>query len=255
MPLTVAAVQHDIVWEDRGATLAHVGPMVESAAAGGAGLVLLPEMFAVGFSMDTARIEEPEDGPTTEWLADQARVHGVWIGGSVPERAPGAALPSNVFVLCGPNGERHRYAKRHPFSYSGESERFAAGDDVLTVEVGGLRISPAVCYDLRFGDQFWGQGPTTDCFAIVANWPTRRRSHWRALLVARAIENQAYVVGVNRAGTAGDGTHHSGGSCIIDPLGEVVAEAGEEEAVVLAEVDGDVVTATRTKYPFLADRR
>ncbi len=255
MRLTVAAVQHDIAWEDREATLARVGPMVEAAVGQGAGLVLLPEMFAVGFSMDTERIEEPEDGPTTAWLAGQARALGTWIGGSVPERAPGASLPSNVFVLCGPAGERHRYAKRHPFSYSGESERFAAGDELLTVEVGGLRVSPSVCYDLRFGNQFWGQGPTTDCFAVVASWPTRRKAHWRALLVARAIENQAYVVGVNRAGTAGDGTQHSGGSCVIDPLGEVVAEAGEEEAIVLADLDGEVVAATRTKYPFLADRR
>ena len=253
--MQVAAVQHDIVWEDRAATLERIGPLVASAVEDGARLVLLPEMFAVGFSMATERIEEPVDGPTVRWLAEQAAAHGAWIGGSVPERAPGAALPSNVFVLCGPAGERHRYAKRHPFSYGGEADRFAAGHESSTVDVDGLRVTPAVCFDLRFADHFWERAEGTDCYVVVASWPARRMAHWRPLLVARAIENQAYVVGVNRVGTAGDGTGHLGGSCVIDPWGEVVADAGDGEAVVLAEVDPDVVAATRTRYPFLADRR
>ncbi len=253
--MRVAAIQHDIVWEDRDATLARLTPMVADAAGRGAELVLLPETFAVGFSMDTERTAEPVDGPTARWLGDQAAAHGLWIGGSLPERADGDELPHNVFVLAGPGGERHRYAKRHPFSYGHEDDHYARGDATITLDLGGLRLSPAVCYDLRFADQFWAQGPDTDCFVVVANWPSRRHAHWRALLVARAIENQAYVVGVNRAGTAGDGTEHSGGSCIIDPVGAVVAEAGPEETVLVAEVDPDLVAATRARFPFLADRR
>jgi predicted amidohydrolase len=120
--------------------------------------------------------------------------------------------------------------------------------------VGGVRCSLAVCYDLRFGDQFWAQAPTTDCYLVPANWPTPRHLHWRTLLLARAIENQAYVVGVNRAGTAGDGTRHSGGSCIIEPRGELLADAGEGEEILVAEVDPEVVAATRQRFPFLADR-
>lgn len=257
MALRVAAVQHDIAWEDRAATLARLEPVVAAAAAGGARLVVLTEMFAVGFSMRTEVTGEPTDGPTAGWLSAQAAAHGCWVAGSVPEVAPGADRPANVLVLAGPGGERVRYAKRHPFSYGGEPDHFAPGDELVTVVVDGVRVSLAVCYDLRFADQFWQQGPGTDCFVVVANWPASRLAHWRALLVARAIENQAYVVGVNRVGTAGDGTGHAGGSCIVDPLGVLVADAGEAEVEVtlLADVDPEVVAATRARFPFLADRR
>ncbi len=257
MTRRVAAVQHDICWEDRDATLDKLTPIVADAVGEGAGLVVLSETFAVGFSMRTDLIAEAVDGPTSSWLSDQAEAHGVWLAGSVPERAEGAALPQNVLVLCGPAGERVRYAKRHPFTYGHEDDAFVRGDDVVTVEVDGVRVSPVVCYDLRFADQLWAQGPTTDCFVVVANWPAARQAHWRALLVARAIENQCYVVGVNRVGTAGDGTAHIGGSCIVDPLGQLVADATEpdREVTLLADVDPAVVAATRARWPFLADRR
>ena len=255
MTLRVAAVQHDIVWEDRDATLAKLTPVVAEAAGQGARLVLLPETFATGFTMATDLVAEPVEGPTAQWLGDQAVAHGIWVGGSVPERADGDELPHNVFVLAGPAGERHRYAKQHPFTYGREHDSYAAGDGTITVDVDGVRLSPAVCYDLRFGDQLWAQALGTDCYAVVANWPAKRHAHWRALLVARAIENQAYVVGVNRAGTAGDGTEHAGGTIAIDPLGEVLAEAGAEEETVVVDVDPEVVAATRARFPFLDDRR
>ena len=255
MAVRVAAVQHDIVWEDRDATIATLTPVVAEAAHAGARLVLLPETFATGFTMRTDRVAEPVEGPTAQWLGDQALAHGIWIGGSVPERAAGDELPHNVFVLAGPAGERHRYAKRHPFTYGREHESYAPGDDLLTVAVEGLRVSPAICYDLRFADQLWAQAPGTDCYAVVTNWPAKRHAHYRALVIARAIENQAYVVGVNRAGTAGDGTEHLGGTLVVDPLGEVVAEAGADEEVVLVDVDPELVASTRARFPFLDDRR
>lgn len=256
-PLCVAAIQHDIAWEDRDATLAHIEPLVRKAAEGGAQLVLLPEMFAVGFSMNTARIAEDPDGVTATWLHDQATGHRIWLGGSLPEQSAGADRPSNTFVLAGPAGEVHRYAKRHPFSFGAEHDHYAPGDALLTVSVGGLQVSPAVCYDLRFADQFWGQAPTTDLFVVVANWPARRQEHWRALLIARAIENQAYVVGVNRvgeAGASGGGLAHAGGSIVIDAFGEIVAEADDTEQVLLATVDPERVADVRARFPFLADR-
>jgi predicted amidohydrolase len=251
----VAALQHDVAWEDRPATLAELAPRVGEAAAAGAQLVLLTEMFAVGFSMATERIAEPVGGPTSGWLCEQAAAHGVWIGGSVPELAPGDERPSNTFVLAGPDGTQHRYAKRHPFSYGGEDRCYRAGDDPLTVTAGDLRLSLAVCYDLRFADQFWAQAPATDAYLVVANWPAARQHHWRALLVARAIENQAYVVGVNRVGTDGNGLAYVGGSCIVDPLGVLVADAGEADTAIAADVDPEVVGKVRARYPFLADRR
>jgi predicted amidohydrolase len=252
--MKVAAVQHDIVWEDRDATLARLEGMVASAAASSARLVVLTEMFAVGFTMDTARVAEQPGGPTTAWLLAQAERHGVWICGSLPERAPGDDLPVNQLVLASPAGALHRYAKIHPFSYSGEQRHFAAGDRHVTVDVEGLRVALFVCYDLRFADEFWALAPVTDLYVVPANWPASRRNHWRSLLVARAIENQAYVVGVNRVGEGGR-LEYAGDSCIVDPMGEVLAAASGVETVLVADVDPAVVAKTRERFPFLADRR
>jgi predicted amidohydrolase len=252
--MRVAAIQHDILWEDPPATCARIAPMIEHAANDGAHLVVLTEMFSTGFSMDTEKIAEPVDGPSTRFLVEQAQQHGVWVCGSLPERPEGQALPYNQLVLAEPDGTTHRYAKIHPFSYAREQERFAAGQEHVTVDVEGVRVSLFVCYDLRFADEFWALAHDTDCYVVVANWPESRREHWRALLVARAIENQSYVVGVNRVGSGG-GLDYVGDSRIIDPLGEVLAEATGDEVVLLADVEPERVTEVRTKFPFLADRR
>ncbi|MGY1886995.1 nitrilase-related carbon-nitrogen hydrolase [Blastococcus sp. SYSU DS0753] len=252
--MRVAAVQHDIVWEDREANFARLAPEVARAAAAGAELVLLTETFSTGFSM-TPGIGEPEDGPSAAFLAAQAAEHGVWVGGSCPEIAPGEQLPYNSFVLAGPDGGTHRYRKLHPFTHGGEHERFRAGDGPLTVTIGGLRITPFICYDLRFADVFWRAALETDLYVVVANWPAARRLHWQTLLQARAIENQAYVVGCNRVGTAGDGTEHTGDSRIVNPMGELLATAAGTETLVLADVDAAEVAATRDRLRFLPDRR
>jgi predicted amidohydrolase len=157
-------------------------------------------------------------------------------------------------VLAGPHGELHRYAKIHPFSYSGEHEKYAAGSDFLSVDVEGLRVSVFVCYDLRFADEFWALAKDTDLYVVVANWPEPRREHWRLLLRARAIENQAYVLGVNRVGIV-DQLPHTGDSAIIDPLGRTLAEASFAETVLVADVSADEVANVRKRFPFLADRR
>ena len=252
--MKVAAVQHDIVWEDRDANFERLGPMIAAAAAQGARLVVLSEMFSTGFSMATDLIAEPADGPSVKFLVDQARRHDVWVTGSIPERPAGGDRPFNQLVLAGPDGALHRYAKIHPFGYGAEHEHYAAGNTFLTVDVEGVRCSFFVCYDLRFADEFWPLAPDTDCYVVPANWPRSRRSHWSALLRARAIENQAYVVGVNRVGEGG-GLTYAGDSVIIDPLGDVAAGAGEAECIVTADVDPTRVTEIRTRFPFLADRR
>jgi predicted amidohydrolase len=250
----IAAVQHDIVWEDREANFARLAPQVAGAVAAGAELVLLSETFSTGFSM-TPGIGEPEGGPSAQFLAAQAAEHGVWVAGSCPEVAADGELPYNSFVLAGPGGTVHRYRKLHPFTHAGEHERFRAGDKPLTVEIGGLRITPFVCYDLRFADVFWRAALETDVYLVTANWPSPRRHHWQTLLQARAIENQAYVVGCNRVGTAGDGTEHVGDSRIVSPMGELLATAAGVETLVLADVDPAEVAATRDRLRFLADRR
>ena len=252
--MKVAAIQHDIVWEDPPATFARLAPMIADAAESGARLAVLAEMFSTGFSMHTDRTAEPLDGPSTTFLVEQATKHGIWVCGSLPARAENRDLPFNQLVLAAPDGGAHRYDKIHPFSYANEQDHFAAGDRHVTVDVDGVRCSLFVCYDLRFADEFWALAPTTDCYIVVANWPESRRDHWRALLVARAIENQAYVIGVNRVGQGGR-LEYAGDSRIVDPLGVVIGEAPPGEAVVCADVDPARVAEVRARFPFLADRR
>ena len=217
-------------------------------------MVVLTEMFATGFSLDPERIAEPEGGPTSSWLSDQAKEHDVWICGSVPELADGSTRPRNVLVLAAPDGETYRYAKIHPFSYAREHEHYDAGTDHVVVDVDGVRVALFVCYDLRFADEFWALADRTDLYVVVANWPDSRRHHWKSLLVARAIENQAYVIGVNRVGEGG-GLVYVGDSMVVDPLGEVLASAAGREATLVTEIDPSIVAATRQRFPFLADRR
>ncbi len=211
-------------------------------------------MFATGFSMAAERIAEPEGGPSEAFLTEAAAAHQVWVVGSVPQRNPATGRPRNVAVLAGPDGSVHRYAKIHPFSFAGEHEHYEAGRQPLIVTVEGVRISLFVCYDLRFADEFWALAGGTDCYLVVANWPAARREHWRALLVARAIENQAYVAGVNRVGT-GDGIDYAGDSMLIDPFGAVLVHAAHTETVLVADVDPNRVSEVRARYPFLTDRR
>lgn len=254
-PLRVAAIQTDIAWEDPRKNFERLAVKLRAAASAGAKLLVLPEMFSYGFSMATERIAEPPDGPSVAFLREQATSLGVWVCGTVPERSTAdAPRPSNTLVLAQGDGTLHRYRKRHPFSFAKEHEHYLAGDELLTVEIEGLRTSTLICYDLRFAYDFWNLAPRTDLYVVVANWPQRRREHWQTLLRARAIENQAWVVGVNRVGGGGD-LVYSGDSTIIDPWGEIIATASRDEITLIADLDVERVVDARSKFPVLADRR
>lgn len=254
--LHIAAIQHDIAWEDAEQTCARVAKLVTEAARGGARLVVLPEMFATGFSMRPDRIAEDEGGPVERFLVEQAGEHDVHLIASIAQRGGDGRFRNNA-VLARPDATVQRYAKIHPFSYAGEHEQYAAGSTYLTTEIDDVRTSVFVCYDLRFADEFWALARQTDLYVVVANWPSARHEHWRTLLRARAIENQAYVLGVNRVGAAGTANpiDHGGGSLLIDPMGGVVVEGDDTERVLAGVVDPATVTATRAAYPFLDDRR
>lgn len=251
--MRVAAIQHDIVWEHPDETRRQVAPMIAQAAAGGARLIVLSEMFATGFSMQPERIAEDEGGPNEQFLLEQARAHDAYLVASIAQRGADGRYRNNA-VVAHPDGTVDRYAKIHPFSFAGEDEHYTAGREHLTVDLDGLRVSVFVCYDLRFADEFWALARDTDLYVVPANWPQPRHEHWRALLRARAIENQAYVVGVNRVGWAKD-LRHVGGSVILDPLGQALAEGGPEPTVLVAEADPAEVGDVRSRFPFLADRR
>jgi predicted amidohydrolase len=256
--LRVAAIQHDIVWNDRDANFERLAPWVRAGAGAGAGLVLLTETFSTGFGFDQPGFGEPEGGPSAQFLIAQAAEHRVWVGGSCPEHAAGSsadeARPSNSFVLAGPDGTVHRYRKIHPFSHAGEDRHVRPGTQLVTVEVEGFRVSMFVCYDLRFADEFWQLALDTDLYLVPANWPEKRRTHWMTLLQARAIENQAYVVGVNRVGEGGQ-LRYSGDSRVVDPLGELLATASTTESMLLADLSTEHVASVRDHFRFLPDRR
>ena len=165
-----------------------------------------------------------------------------------------SAPPPLLALLVGPDGHVRRYTKLHPFSFAGEHEHYAAGEQVESWVVDGVRITPFICYDLRFPEVFRQTVDRTDLYVVIANWPERRRAHWQALLLARAIEDQAYVAGVNRVGDGG-GLHYSGDSALISPWGERLVAAAEAEAVLVGTVDPAVVAAARAQFPVLRDRR
>jgi predicted amidohydrolase len=245
----VALIQLDLAWEKPAENHARAERRIQEAAAMGARLVVLPEMFSCGFTMNTA-LAETAEGPTETFLRGVAEGLGVWILAGIPEN-PG---PQNHAVLVSPDGAVQRYQKIHPFSFGDENQHYRPGDRVVTWDVEGLRITPFVCYDLRFPEPFRLAADDTDAFVVIANWPERRREHWRTLLRARAIENQAYVLGVNRVGEGG-GLVYSGDSAAIDPLGRTLVEASEREAVLVADVEPGAVASWRSTFPALKDRR
>ncbi|HQV56432.1 MAG TPA: carbon-nitrogen family hydrolase [Ilumatobacteraceae bacterium] len=258
--MRVAAIQHDIVWTDRQANFQRLAPMIASAADSGARLVVLSETFSTGFAVEDPHLAEPEGGPSAQFLIDQAAGHRIWVAGTCPEIPAADAngsdtRPANTFVVAGPDGTTHRYQKIHPFTYGGEGKHFRPGSETVTIEIDGVRISLFVCYDLRFADSFWNVALDTDLYLVPANWPDSRRHHWMSLLMARAIENQAYVIGCNRVGgPTPAGLTYVGDSRIIDPLGQVLAASGDDEGILLADIDPQRVAEVRATFPFLNDR-
>lgn len=255
--LRVALGEYDTGWHDPAGSLARATAVVERAAAAGAELVVLPEMCITGFTMDSAAHAEPLDGPSAAALAELAWRHGVHLLAGVATRTPsegGGERFHNSAVLWGPDGAlAAEYRKQRLFAFAGEHERYAAGDTPVVVRVGGVRIAPFICFDLRFPELFRAVAPRVDALVLVANWPAARRSHWDVLVRARAIENQCYVVAVNRSGEGG-GLEYDGGSAAYDPWGEPVAEAADG-GLLVARIDPAEVTRVRARWPFVEDRR
>jgi predicted amidohydrolase len=242
----------DLAWEDVAENHRRARKHLEEASRRGARLALLPEMFCTGFSMESDRIAQPPGGPSETFLRSTAKELGLSILASVPEA--GQPRPRNMAILAGPDGAVTRYAKIHPFTFGGEDRVYTGGDRIVTVPIDGVRVTPFVCYDLRFPEPFRLAADDTDLFALVANWPEARREHWRTLLRARAIENLCYVAGVNRVGEGGE-LRYAGDSVVVSPWGEVLVEGAADEAVLVFDVDPAIVRDARARFPALRDRR
>lgn len=251
--MELLGLQTDIIWHDPVANLAAISGMLETARPAPGALVVLPETCASGFSRDvpaaTAGVVATEAG-----LAALAKKFGVALmaGLAVPAGDCGA----NESVTFGPDGsELCRYRKLQPFTGAGEEQGYPAGNKVVTFQWGGLTIAPLICYDLRFPEIFRvAVDKGAEMFAVIGNWPNRRHQHWTTLLKARAIENQAAVIGVNRAGTDPEFAY-DGGSLILGPQAEVLADAGSAPGTFRAEIKPELIHDWRASFPALRDRR
>lgn len=248
--LRVTLVQHDLLWENpRGNRETFSALLTKEAAE--TDLVLLPEMFTTGFTLSAAEVAESMDGVTVSWMSTLADTLQAAIGGSLIIKERGNYY--NRFVLAEPGGAISFYDKKYLFSFAREDEVMSPGDKKVVIELKGWRICPFVCYDLRFPVWSANLGPIYDVAVYVANWPGIRSTNWRTLLRARAIENLAYVAGVNRVGVDGYGLSYGGDSTLINPMGEIDHRCGERCEVVTLTLSREVLDDYREKFPALQD--
>ena len=253
--MRIAALQLDTRWEDRVANYNRVRSYARQAHEQGADLFVLPDMFATGFSLNTAFTAEPEGGPTAAFLRELAQENRFSVlGGFVLQTEGGRG--HNVARMVDPDGRIvSTYAKTHLFTYTGEHQHHAPGDGPVTFPLAGGRASAMICYDLRFPEIF--RRVVSECWLmmVIAAWPTARQRPWDILLPARAVENQSFFLGLNQVGRDGNGNTYTGGSALYDPLGVCVAHAGAAEKLMVADLQPARVAEVRTHLPFLQDRR
>ena len=262
--LIITIIQTKLHWEDKTANL----QMLEQKIYGmkeKTEIVVLPEMFSTGFSMKPETLAETMEGETVMWMKRIATTKKIILTGSIIIKEDGSFYNRLIWML--PNGQYGIYDKRHRFAFAGEDEHYTAGNKRMIASVKGWKINLQICYDLRF--PVWarqtspsnslskGEGGLAateyDVLIYIANWPERRSAAWKTLLQARAIENQSYVVGVNRVGKDGNDINHSGDSMIIDPLGEILYHKKDEEDIFTITLDKDHLQTVREKFPFWKD--
>lgn len=256
-PLRVSLVQGDTRWHDAAANRDYYGARVR-ALRGQSDLIVLPETFTSGFTNETLGNAENMDGESLRWLQALAGEVGAVVTGSLVTRLGDKCV--NRLVWMRPDGSYEIYDKRHLFRMAREHERYAGGESRLVVELKGWRICPLICYDLRFPvwirnryDRSAAGRFDYDLVIFVANWPSPRRYAWQTLLRARAIENLAYCVGVNRVGSDGNGLSYAGDSVVLDFLGQPLVELGAAELVATATLDADALAAHRERFPAWMD--
>ena len=253
--LNLAYIQADLKWEDKSANLQHFSDLLQQVQPD-TDLILMPETFTTAFPVDPKQFAETVDGPTMQWLREQAKANDAVIATTFPLEIEGHYYNSLVWML--PDGSFELYFKRHTFTMGGEDKLVERGDKQLIVELKGWRIKPMVCYDIRF--PIWARNRYEygqyeyDLAFYLANFPDSRMVVWNTLLVARAIENQAYWIGVNRIGEDPNGLHYSGESQVINSRGEVISKAEPyQEAVLHCTLDYEKLVRFRQKFPLGPD--
>jgi omega-amidase len=248
--LYITLIQPDIVWEDKSANLRRYEEMMDTIS-GPRHVVVLPEMFSTGFSMAPDRLAEPMDGVAVQWMSAMAKKHRCILTGSLIIEEDGKYYNRMLWVQ--PDGHIVHYDKRHLFAHATEDLHYTGGETRVITQVNGWRINLMVCYDLRFPVWARNRDAEYDVLLYVANWPEVRSLAWKTLLQARAIENQSFVVGVNRVGQDPKGNNYSGDSSVFGPLGEPLWQQSNMEAVHTVTLEKDTLTQVREKLPFLKD--
>lgn len=254
--LRISLLQANLFWKNKAANLTMFSSRIK-ALSGQTDIVVLPEMFPTGFSMDASELAETMEGESVQWMRRTAEENRVILTGSIIIKEGENYYNRLLWML--PNGTYGVYDKRHRFGFAGEHDHFTAGSKRLVASVNGWKINLIVCYDLRFPVWIRQQGggessPEYDMVIVVANWPERRKHAWKTLLQARAIENQCYCVGVNRVGNDGNNIYHSGNSMVVDPLGEVLYHKEDEEDTFTISLNKTHLEEIRKNFPFLKDR-
>jgi omega-amidase len=253
--MKVYCVQLNIHWEQKTTNFERVEMLLKATPPQSGSLVLLPEMFATGFSMNLPAVREGRGRETETFLSGLSKKLDVFVeGGLVTGKLDGRG--SNQAVVYSQKGiELARYTKLQPFTHGGEAEHYEAGTGGITFSWNSIKVAPFICYDLRFPEHFRQAARSRpELMTVIANWPVGRIQHWVTLLQARAIENQCYVAGVNRCG-ADPKLTYSGRSMIVGPKGDVLADAGNGECVICADLDLETLATYRREVPFLADQR
>ena len=247
--LVASLVQTDLRWENPESNLYALERSIVTELAS-TDLIILPETFSTGFTMNSREFAESPDGKTASWMMKVARLTGSCIAGSFICREGGIIF--NRLLLMGPDGPLGHYNKRHLFRMGRENESFSPGKERVIMNLGEFRLLPQICYDLRF-PVFARNRNDYDVMFYVANWPASRHQVWETLLRARAIENQAWVIGVNRTGMDGEGMDHLGGSCVVDPMGKIVGILGKDPGILQYSLDLDFLRDFRERFPVWKD--
>jgi len=248
--LKVTLIQTSLFWENIESNLSLLDEKIDGIR-DETDLIVLPEMFTTGFSMNAENLAQDMDGKPVEWLRKKSGSRQIDITGSMIIRENGKYY--NRLLWAKPDGTLLYYDKRHLFRMNGEEKVYSGGDKTLTVELKGWRIRPFICYDLRFPVWTRNLNNSYDVAVFIANWPEKRSYHWKTLLVARAIENQCYVIGVNRVGKDGNGYYHSGDSSVIDPSGNILFRKPDQESVFTASLSYPVLQEYRKSFPAWMD--
>ena len=248
--LSITTIQTTLFWEDITANLNQLADKLSSLTSL-SDIIILPEMFTTGFSMSPAKFAEAPNGKTLTWLKQQAKKTNAVITGSYIVKEKNHYY--NRLVWMQPDGKFQTYDKKHLFSLSEEPKHYTAGQQKLIVNYKGWKICPLICYDLRF--PVWSRNiENYDLLIYVANWPEKRAHHWRSLLMARAIENQTYTVGVNRVGSDGNQFYHSGDTSVIDYAGNLLVHTAQIENNTTIQLDYQKQQDFRNRFRFLADK-